>query len=96
MLNIFEFSWVWENVEFWLIYANEPFLNCPTIFLNWHITVTVITVIISLYFNKTKKQINCFIYIALGKHCWVIKLGEFKSDQNTLPDKLGNPESPKK
>ena len=27
------------------------------------------------------KKLNFFIYIALAKHCWVIKLGEFKSDQ---------------
>ena len=27
------------------------------------------------------KKINCFIYIVLAKYCWVIKLGEFKSDQ---------------
>ena len=38
---------------------------------------------------------NCFIYIALAKYCWVIKLGEFKSE-HTLPDKLGNSESLKK
>ena len=44
-------------------------------------SVTVLTVIISLYFNKTKKKLNGFIYIALAKHCWVIKLGKFKSDQ---------------
>ena len=25
MLNIFEFSWVWENVESWLVYANKVF-----------------------------------------------------------------------
>ena len=25
MLNIFEFSRVWENVESWLVYANELF-----------------------------------------------------------------------
>ena len=23
MLNIFEFSWVWENEESWLVYANK-------------------------------------------------------------------------
>ena len=33
------------------------------------------------------------MYIALAKHCQIIKLGEFKSHQNTLPDKSGNPES---
>ena len=33
--------------------------------------------------QKSSGQIglNCFIYIALAKHCWVIKLGEFISDQ---------------
>ena len=31
-------------------------------------------------FNETKK-INSFIYIALAKHCWGIKLGEFENDQ---------------
>ena len=25
MLNIFEFSWVWENIESWLVYANKLF-----------------------------------------------------------------------
>ena len=25
MLNIFEFSWMWENVESWLVYANNLF-----------------------------------------------------------------------
>ena len=33
---------------------------------------------ISLYFNETK---NWFIYIAIAKHCWVIKFGELKRDQ---------------
>ena len=40
-------------------------------------------------FNETKKKINCFTFI-------YIKLGESKAIKNTLPDKLGNPESPKK
>ena len=38
-----------------------------------------LTVLISLNFNETKK--NCFIYIALAKHFWVIKLEEFKGHQ---------------
>ena len=25
VINIFEFSWVWENVESWLVYANKLF-----------------------------------------------------------------------
>ena len=25
MVNIFEFSWVWEKVESWLVYANKLF-----------------------------------------------------------------------
>ena len=25
MINIFEFSGVWENVESWLVYENKPF-----------------------------------------------------------------------
>ena len=41
---------------------------------------------LSLYFNETKTKLNIFlflqhIYIAFVKHCWEIKLGEFKSDQ---------------
>ena len=36
MGNIFEFSWVWENVETWLVYSNKLFFNCSTIFLEWH------------------------------------------------------------
>ena len=47
-------------------------------FKTFNETVTGLTVIISLYFNGTKK--NYFVYIALPKHCWAIKLGEFKSD----------------
>ena len=43
------------------------------------------TVVISLFFNKTKK-INCFIHIALAKYCWVMKLGEFKSEQKDIPN----------
>ena len=43
--------------------------------------VTVLTVITSVYFNKTEKRLKSFIYIALAKLCWAIKLGEFKSDQ---------------
>ena len=40
------------------------------------------TGIISLYFNELKKNtLNYSIYIALAKHCWVIKLREFKRDQ---------------
>ena len=37
MLNIFEFSRVWENVEIWLVYANklfwiaQPFFSTDTI-----------------------------------------------------------------
>ena len=27
------------------------------------------------------KMSNCFIYIALAKYCWVIKLGGFEADQ---------------
>ena len=34
---------------------------------------------ISLYVNETNKKLNC--YIAFAKHCLVIKLGEFNSDQ---------------
>ena len=25
MLNFFEFSQVWENIEYWLVYANKVF-----------------------------------------------------------------------
>ena len=35
----------------------------------------------SLYTSMKLKKINCFIYIALAKYCWVINLGEIKSDQ---------------
>ena len=38
-------------------------------------------VIITLYFNKAKKKLNCFVYTALAKLSWVIKLVEFKSDE---------------
>ena len=41
---------------------------------------------------KLKKT---FIYIAIVKHCSVIKLGEFKNDQKYF-DKSGNPENLKK
>ena len=61
----------------------------------------MLTVIISLYFNETKKKLNCLIYIALAKHCWVIKKSDLKKEnlkviKNTLPDKSGNPGSLKK
>ena len=39
------------------------------------------------------KKINCFIYFAIVKHYWVVKIGEFKSDQKYFPDKSENPES---
>ena len=42
MLNIFEFSRVWEIVESWLVYANKLFLNCPTMFLDWHIKTKLV------------------------------------------------------
>ena len=35
----------------------------------------------SLYTSMKLKKINCFIYIALARHCWVINLGEIKSEQ---------------
>ena len=100
MLNIFEFSRVWENVEAWLFYRNH-FMNRPIIFrdwddktpasfsyfldLSWKIrfslqSVTILTVLISLYCNETS-QLNCFVYIALAKNRWEINLEEFKSDQ---------------
>ena len=45
-------------------------------------------------FSLTKlKTLNCVIYTDFAKHCWGTKLGEPKNDQNTLPDKSGNPES---
>ena len=42
-----------------------------------------LTVLISIHFNdnNNKKKLNCFTYIALAKHRWLIKLGEFKIDQ---------------
>ena len=51
------------------------------------------------------KKTNCFVYISLSKHCWVIKLkvfgkrnvkGELKVSKFILLDKSGDPESLKK
>ena len=43
--------------------------------------MTVLTVIISLYFNKTKKN-KLFLFALRWRNIfWVIKLGEIKSDQ---------------
>ena len=39
------------------------------------------------------KEIKLFYLHCSCKNCCAIKLGEFKSDQNTSPDKLGNPEN---
>ena len=36
MLKMFEFLRVWENIESWLVYVKDIFLNCPTVFLDWH------------------------------------------------------------
>ena len=55
---------MWGNVESWLVYPNK--------------LLRLLTVIVPLYFNETKKS---FIYNAIAKHCWVVKLGELKSDQ---------------
>ena len=33
ILNIFEISWVWENVESWLVYANKFFWIAQPYFL---------------------------------------------------------------
>ena len=83
MLNIFEFSKVWENVEPWLVYANKLFLIAQPYFLiniikrnlrrllflafktfneksKASYSVTVLTVTVSLYFNKTNKKIKLF------------------------------------
>ena len=35
---------------------------------------------ISPYFNETKKN-KLFFTLLIAKHCWVINLGEFKSDR---------------
>ena len=37
--------------------------------------------------NKDTFYLHCFIYISLAKHCWVIKLGEFQSDQKNFASK---------
>ena len=60
MSNILEFSREWENVESWLVYANiaQPYFltniikqSDSSLFL-----LLRLTVIISLYFNETKKN----------------------------------------
>ena len=33
MLDIFEFSWVWEDVESWLVYVNKLFWIAQSYFL---------------------------------------------------------------
>ena len=56
------------------------FISAFSIYMTVALSVTVLNVIISLYFNETKK-VKPLIYIAIAIHCWVIKWGEFKSDQ---------------
>ena len=57
------------------------FISAFSIYMTVALSVTVLNVIISLYFNETKKKLTCLIYIAIPIHCWVIKWGEFKNDQ---------------
>ena len=80
-VKIFEFSRLWENIESWLIYANKLFwiaqpLNFWIAQLLFHAFKTF-----NRYNLSKLKKSNCFIYIAIAKYCWVIKLGELKSDQ---------------
>ena len=64
MLNIFEFSRVWENVESWLVSAKklfwilQPYFSTNVIQVSasfFFLFLGLLTVIISLYLNKTKK-----------------------------------------
>ena len=48
--------------------------------------------IISLYFNETKKRLNCFIYMTLAK-LEQSRQENLKVIKNTLPVKSANPES---
>ena len=87
MFNIFEFSRVWENIESWLVYANKPFWIVQPYFLTNIIKQSSSQLLVLAFktFNRYNllklKKSNSFIYIAIAKHCWVIKLGELKSDQ---------------
>ena len=86
MLNIFEFSRLWENVESWLVYANklfwiaQPYFSTDIIKQSAQLLFLAFKTFNRYNLSKLKKS-NCFIYIAIAKHCWVIKLGELKSDQ---------------
>ena len=54
ILNIFEFSRVWKNEESWLIYANKLFLNCATIFLDWHNKTKLVPVFLVFFFVRLR------------------------------------------
>ena len=86
MLNSFEFSRAWENVESWLVYANKFFWIAQSYF-STNIKQNYFQLLFFAFntfnrYNISKlKKLSCFIYIAIAKHYWVIKLGELKSDQ---------------
>ena len=82
MLSIFEFSWVWENIESWFVNANKLFWIAQPYFLTNIIKQSYCQLFFLAFqtFNhyhlpKLKKS-HCFIYIAIAKNCWVIKLGK--------------------
>ena len=90
MLNIFEFSRVWENTESWLVYVNNLFWIAQPCFSN-NIRKQSYSKLLFLAFRTFNrcnlselKKSNSFIYVAIGKHCWIIRLGELNSDQKYL------------
>ena len=82
MLNIFEFSRVWENVESWLVYANKFFWIVQSYFSTDVIKQSQ-SQLLFLAFKTFNRYDLCISrnYFAVAKYYWVIKLGELKSDQ---------------
>ena len=102
MFNIFEFSRVWENIESWLVYANKPFWIVQPYFLTNIIKQSSSQLLVLAFktFNRYNllklKKSNCFIYIGIAKHRWVIKLEEFKSDQKCFAREIRKSWKPRK
>ena len=48
---------MWENVESWLVYGNELFLDYPAIFLKWHNKTKLVPASFSCFLMK-KNQVQ--------------------------------------
>ena len=85
MLNIFELSRVWENVVSWLVFAIKFFWITQPYFFAVIIKTKCQLLFLAFKtfnrYNPSPQTKKVFIYIAIAKCCWVMKLGELKSDQ---------------